>query len=172
MTSEFDLIRRFIYVYCYTLLSVDAATKIKTARVTERMTQTDLARRSGTTQSAVAAYESGSRQPSAQTLDRLLAASGFRPTHLLASRREDICQIAERYGGHDVRVFGSVGRNDDGPTSDIDLLVRFERGTSLLDLVGLEQELTALLGVSVDVVAEGGLRFPKHQSIIDDARPL
>lgn len=71
-----------------------------------------------------------------------------------------------------MRVFGSVGRNVDGPTSDIDLLVRFERGTSLLDLASLEHELAELLGVDVDVVSEGGLRLPKHQSIIDDARAL
>jgi predicted nucleotidyltransferase len=36
----------------------------------------------------------------------------------------------------------------------------------------LEYELTELLGVEVDVVSEGGLRLPKHQSILDDARPI
>ena len=149
---------------------MDAATKIRTARSTEGLTQAELAERSGTTQSAVAAYESGSRQPSDTTLRRLLVASGFRPAHLVDARRADICRTAERYRGHDVRVFGSVGRNEDGPESDIDLLVRFEPGSTLLDLVGLEQELAQLLGIDVDVVSEGGLRFPKHQSIMDDAR--
>jgi uncharacterized protein len=151
---------------------VDAATKIRTARVTERLTQAELAARSGTTQSAVAAYESGSRQPSEATLRRLLTASGFRPAHLLATRRDEICRVAERHRAHDVRVFGSVSRGEDGPTSDVDLLVRFERGSSLLDLAALEDELTELLGVDVDVVSEGGLRLPKHQAILDDARPL
>jgi uncharacterized protein len=151
---------------------VDAATKIRTARVTERLTQAELASRSGTTQSAIAAYESGSRQPSDATLRRLLSASGFRPAHLLASRRDEICGVAERHRAHDVRVFGSISRGEDGPTSDVDLLVRFERGSSLLDLAALEDELTALLGVNVDVVSEGGLRLPKHQAILDDARPL
>jgi uncharacterized protein len=151
---------------------VDAATKIRTARVTERLTQAELASRSGTTQSAIAAYESGSRQPSDATLRRLLSASGFRPAHLLASRRDEIFGVAERHRAHDVRVFGSISRGEDGPTSDVDLLVRFERGSSLLDLAALEDELTALLGVNVDVVSEGGLRLPKHQAILDDARPL
>ncbi len=71
-----------------------------------------------------------------------------------------------------MRVFGSIGRNDDTPNSDIDLLIRFERGTSLLDVSGVEYELSELLGVEVDVVSEGGLRLPKHQSILDDARPV
>jgi uncharacterized protein len=151
---------------------MDAATKIRKARSTERLTQADLAKRAGTTQSAVAAYESGSRNPSASTLARLLDASGFRPSHVVDQHRADICRIAERYRGHDVRVFGSVGRNEDTPTSDIDLLIRFERGTSLLDVSSLEYELTELLGVDVDVVSEGGLRLPKHQPILDDARPV
>jgi uncharacterized protein len=151
---------------------MDAATRIRTARVAERLTQAELAARSGTTQSAVAAYESGARRPSDKTLQRLLAASGFRPAHLLPSRRDEIRRVAARYRAHDVRVFGSVACQQDGPTSDLDLLVRFEPGTSLLDLAGLEQELTDLLGIEVDVVSEGGLRLPKHQSIVDDALPL
>jgi predicted nucleotidyltransferase len=50
--------------------------------------------------------------------------------------------------------------------------VRFEKGTSLLDLAGLEEELTEILGIDVDVVSEGGLRLPKHQSILDNARHM
>lgn len=151
---------------------MDAATKIRTARSTELLTQADLARRSGTTQSAVAAYESGSRKPSPSTLARLLDASGFRPSHVVDRHRADIQCIAKRYRGHNVRVFGSIGRNEDTASSDIDLLIRFERGTSLLDVSSLEYELSDLLGVEVDVVSEGGLRLPKHQSILDDARPV
>ncbi len=151
---------------------MEAATLIRTARSTEQITQADLARRAGTTQSAVAAYENGSRKPTPLTLRRLLDASGFRPSHLLAQRRDEICQIVEAHNGRTVRVFGSIARQEDTPQSDIDLLVRFEPGTSLLDLIGLEQELTEVLGLDVDVVSEGGLRLPKHQSILDEARPV
>ena len=57
-------------------MKIDAATRIRTARTTERLTQAKLAARAATTQSAIAAYESGSRSPSTKTLDRLLRASG------------------------------------------------------------------------------------------------
>ena len=38
-------------------------------------------------------------------------------------KREEILRIAARHGAHNVRVFGSVGRGDSGPNSDLDLLV-------------------------------------------------
>lgn len=151
---------------------MDAATRIRTARTTERLTQAELAVRAGTTQSAIAAYESGSRSPSTKTLDRLLRASGFKPSHVLVERRADVCRLIERYRGHDVRVFGSVARGQDTADSDIDLLVTFDEGTSLFDLVGLEDDLRDLLGVDVDIVSSGGLRFPKHRAVLDEARPL
>jgi predicted nucleotidyltransferase len=46
----------------------------------------------------------------------------------LISRREQIFEIATRYGARNVRVFGSVARGEDGPESDVDLLVEFEPG--------------------------------------------
>ena len=71
--------------------------------------------------------------------------------------RHEIVRVAKRYGASNVRVFGSVVRGEDKADSDIDLLVALERGRTLLDLVALEEELTALLGRKVDVVVEGGL---------------
>lgn len=65
---------------------------------------------------------------------------------------------ARHHGADHVRVFGSVARGEERPGSDIDLLVRFEPGRSLFDLMGLEEELGDLLGVHVDVVSEGGLK--------------
>jgi uncharacterized protein len=46
-----------------------------------------------------------------------------------------------------------VARGEARPDSDLDLLVDFEPGTSLLDHVGLFQNLEEFLGVGVDVVA-------------------
>ncbi len=48
-------------------------------------------------------------------------------------------------------------RGEARPGSDVDLLVDFEPGASLLDHVGLFQDLEELLGVGVDVVARTGL---------------
>ena len=52
------------------------AAMIRTARLEAGLTQAQLSKRAATSQSAVALYESGRRDPSATTLTRLLAASG------------------------------------------------------------------------------------------------
>ncbi len=56
-----------------------------------------------------------------------------------------------------VAVFGSRSRKDHAPDSDLDLLVDFRRPVSLLDLIGLEQELSDVLGLKVDLVTERSL---------------
>ena len=55
-------------------------------------------------------------------------------------------------------LFGSVARGDDTPESDIDFLVEFQKGSSLFDLMDLQEALEQLLGASVDVVSVGGLK--------------
>lgn len=52
---------------------------------------------------------------------------------LLISKREEILHIAASHGARNVRVFGSVARGEADEKSDIDLLVEFEPGRSLLD---------------------------------------
>ena len=92
---------------------------------------------------------------------------------LLVSRfRPDIAEIATRFGVRSVRVFGSRARGDNGPHSDLDLLVRFEPGRGLLDLAGFKLELEELLGCAVDVVTEGGLSPYLREQILRDAVPL
>src|SRR3989442_6921738 len=70
----------------------------------------------------------------------------------LQDYRADILRIAEEHGARNVRVFGSEARGDAGAHSDLDLLVDMEQGRSLLDLVGLGQDLEDLLGRRVDVL--------------------
>lgn len=74
------------------------------------------------------------------------------------SHRHAIREIAARNRALSVSVFGSVARGDDGPDSDIDFLVEFEQGASLLDLMSIQDDLQALLGCRVDVVSAGGLK--------------
>jgi hypothetical protein len=56
---------------------------------------------------------------------------------LRAERREEILRLAERRGAHSLRVFGSVARGEANDRSDLDLLVAWEAGRSLLDHAGL-----------------------------------
>ena len=57
---------------------------------------------------------------------------------LRAERREEILRLAGRRGAHSLRVFGSVARGEANENSDLDLLVAWEPGRSLLDHAGLD----------------------------------
>lgn len=88
------------------------------------------------------------------------------------SQREAILRIAARHGADDLRLFGSAARGEERPGSDLDILVRMAPGRSLLDLIGLEQDLEDLLDCPVDVVVEGGISPYLEPSIRAEARPL
>ena len=91
---------------------------------------------------------------------------------LLRTQRQQILATARKHGAYDVRVFGSVGRGEARPDSDIDLLVQLESGRSLLDLARLTRELQMLLGVRVDVITEAGLRPRLRLQVLKDAGPV
>ncbi len=86
--------------------------------------------------------------------------------------REAILRIAAQHGARNVRVFGSVARGDDRADSDLDLLVEMEDGRSLLDLVGLEQQLEDLLRRDVDVLTDASLDPALRRRITAEARAL
>ena len=90
----------------------------------------------------------------------------------LRDKRDEIIQLAKTHGAHNVRVFGSVARGQATPRSDVDFLVDLEPGRNLLDLGGLLMDLQALLGRSVDVVTEKGLRPRIRGRILTEAASL
>ena len=57
---------------------MDVARTLREARLRSGLTQAKLASRCGTSQATLSAYESGAKQPSIDTLSRLLAATGGR----------------------------------------------------------------------------------------------
>jgi uncharacterized protein len=52
-------------------------------------------------------------------------------------------------------LFGSVARGEGG--NDVDLVAEFSRALSLIDLIGLENRLSDLLGCKVDLAMERNL---------------
>jgi predicted nucleotidyltransferase len=86
--------------------------------------------------------------------------------------RDEILRIAAQHGARNVRVFGSVARDEDQADSDVDLLVEMEEDRSLLDLVGLEQDLEALLKRDVDVLTDASIHPTLRSRIISEARAL
>ena len=89
----------------------------------------------------------------------------------LQSQREAIHAIALRHGAQSIAVFGSVARGEESPESDIDFLVEFEPGASLLNLMKLQDDLEAFLGCTVDVVSAGGLK-DRDEHIRREAVPV
>jgi predicted nucleotidyltransferase len=88
------------------------------------------------------------------------------------SKREDILRLAARRGARNVRLFGSVARDEAGPDSDVDFLVDLEPERSLMDLGGLLMDLQRLLACRVDVVTEAGLRPRIRSRVLREARSL
>lgn len=69
-------------------------------------------------------------------------------------------------------VFGSVARGEDGIDSDIDFLVEFERGRSLLDLADLRIQLSETLGRDVDVATRNSLHPRLRDRVLRELVPL
>lgn len=136
---------------------MDVAARIREARTGGGLSQGQLARRARTSQSRLSTYENGTVTPSADTLERILAAARPLPSVALHRHRVDVLVLAERYGLTNVRVFGSVARGEDHTRSDIDLLVTARPSTSLLELSGFAQDAEVLLGCRVDVTTDAGL---------------
>jgi len=169
----------------------NAAELLRAARLGARLSQNELARRADVAQSVISAYESGRREPGLPTLVRLVEATGHGlsidlvrlPGHVpglpdtplarrLRRQRQAILGIAARRGVRNVRVFGSVARGDDRPSSDIDLLVDVDGNVSILDLIGLERELTDLLHLDVDVVPADSLKPRVAAQVLGEAVAL
>lgn len=91
---------------------------------------------------------------------------------LLQSNRNEILRIASAHGARNMRVFGSVARGESRGDSDVDFLVEFEPGTSLLQHAAMIAELEDLLGISVDVAPEKTLKERVRDRVLREAVPL
>lgn len=91
---------------------------------------------------------------------------------ILKDKKEAILHLAAQYGVERMRIFGSMARGQATSESDIDFLVLFKRGRTLLDLIGFKQDLESLLGRKVDVVSEGGVSPYLRNRIFSEAVPL
>lgn len=76
-------------------------------------------------------------------------------------------ELETEYPIRDLGVFGSYARDEQGPESDLDLLVTFDRPVSLFELVRLEDELSRRLGRDVDLVTRESLK-PRIRSHVDE----
>jgi len=174
----------------------DVATNIRRARTGADLSQAELAARAGTSQPALARYETGATVPTLPTLERLLFACGRRlrldavpltepsaPTTSvrgqlgpraaeLRRHRRRLRDAARAHGVRRVRVFGSLARGEALPTSDVDLLVELEVGRTLLDLAAFRREAEEMLGMQVDVATPDMLKERIRAEVLAEALPL
>jgi|SRR3989344_6596032 len=83
-----------------------------------------------------------------------------------------IIPILQANGVEYAAIFGSTARGESGPESDIDILVRFNRDISLLDHIGVAQELEDVLQKKVDLIPEASLKAHVAPNIIKDLKVL
>jgi predicted nucleotidyltransferase len=82
--------------------------------------------------------------------------------------------LAEKYGVRIVGVFGSYVRQEQRPDSDLDLLIELDRPPkiSLIGLVELEDYLSQLLGVKVDLAIKTNLKKRIGARILQEVVPI
>ncbi len=170
---------------------MEAGALLREARVRVGLSQSELARRAAVPQSVISEYEAGKRQPAVPTLARLIAATGHELTlglepidppvrglpdtplgRRLRQHRKALLEAVSLAGGNNLRVFGSVARGEDGPNSDVDLLVDLPEDTSLFAVLALEGSLERILKVKVDLAPVTSLKSRVRTQALADAVAL
>ncbi|MHA1239011.1 MAG: nucleotidyltransferase family protein [Candidatus Odinarchaeia archaeon] len=70
---------------------------------------------------------------------------------------DKLTYILKKHGVKKIKIFGSYARGEQRDTSDLDVIVEFEKRKSLLELVGIEQELEDALGIKVDLLTRASI---------------
>jgi len=92
-----------------------------------------------------------------------------------AAQHSNIAPVREIALSHHVNgvwVFGSASRGEDGPDSDLDLLVEPTAQATLMDIGAIRFELKSLLGLEVDVLAPNGLPPKFRDQVLREAVPV
>jgi len=88
--------------------------------------------------------------------------------HLLQTLQQQLPLLTERYQVQSLGIFGSYVHQEQHASSDLDLLVTFYETPSLLRFIALENYLSDLLGIQVDLVMREALRPHIGQRILDE----
>ena len=91
---------------------------------------------------------------------------------LLPTLRAQIPLLKKKYAVSTLQVFGSYVRQEQTAESDLDLLVDFDEVPSLLEFIALENYLSDIVGIQVDLVMKDSLKAPLDQFILGEAVPV
>lgn len=86
--------------------------------------------------------------------------------------REHLPELRARYGVRSLALFGSYVRGEQDVDSDLDVLVDYEAPPDLFQFVELEDTLSQLLGVKVDLVMKSALRPRIGKRILAESIPV
>ena len=90
----------------------------------------------------------------------------------LREKRDALVAIGARHGVSNIRLFGSVAREEDGPDSDIDLLIDIDGKRGFGDYLEFVEEVEQLLGHRVEAVIERSLSRHFRPYVEAEAEPL
>jgi predicted nucleotidyltransferase len=91
---------------------------------------------------------------------------------ILEILRQQIPILTERYSVEKLEVFGSYVRAEQKKASDLDILVTFKEVPSLLTFIAIENYLSDMLGIKVDLVMKDSLKPKIGQQILHEAIPV
>ena len=92
--------------------------------------------------------------------------------NLITTNKASILKLAQQHGIKNIRLFGSMVRDEATNESDVDFLVDLEDGRDLFDLGELLMDLQDLLHRKVDLVTEGALHTKIREHILNEAITL
>ncbi|MCS6831583.1 MAG: nucleotidyltransferase family protein [Armatimonadota bacterium] len=78
-------------------------------------------------------------------------------------------ELAEKYSVKEIGIFGSYARGEQTDQSDLDVLVEFHNAPGLLRFIELEDYLSSLLGVHVELVRKRSIREELRDQILHEA---
>jgi predicted nucleotidyltransferase len=88
---------------------------------------------------------------------------------VIAQLRRVQPDLQRRYPIRELGIFGSYARGEQTEDSDLDILVNLGDGIGLLELAGLQQDLSDALGVRVDLVMRDAVKRGIARRILSEA---
>ena len=82
--------------------------------------------------------------------------------------RQHLLEISRKYSVSYLGIFGSYVRGEQEPESDLDILVEFEEAPSFFEYIRLEDYLSEILGVKVDLVMKSALKLAIGKHILEE----
>jgi len=85
--------------------------------------------------------------------------------------KKKIRPILKKYGIKKAGIFGSLARGE-SEVNDLDLLVKIDKKISLLEFIGIQQELEDKLGMKVDLVEYDAIKPALKDDILREEEPV